>query len=59
MKIDELSRYVMVGSKTGVVQVFNLHDFSAASDELTFSTFEITSIEAYSKLPDLHLVVAL
>jgi len=39
---------IFVGTKNGVVQAFNISNFTAVSDVLTFSTYQINNIESYS-----------
>lgn len=48
MAIDKHSRYVFVGTKHGLIQAFNISDFSAATEVMTFSTFAVNNIELIS-----------
>ena len=61
MKIDEYGRYLFVGSSNGLIQSYNLHNFTPAAEPLTISSFSITSICTYC--PDmqepLNLVITL
>ena len=59
MAIDKHCRYVFVGTKTGLIQAYNLSDFSVASEVMTFSTFGVNNIELICQKQELYLVVAL
>jgi hypothetical protein len=58
-EIDQMNRYIFVGTKSGVLQVFNTSDFEPASEVFTFSTYQINNIETYCFGNAIHLFIAL
>ena len=52
LKIDEMGRYLFVGTSTGLIQCFTLPNLKPIGEILTISTFGIHNIATYC--PDIH-----
>lgn len=47
MKIDPEARYIFLGSRTGLVVAFNIHNFEPISEVMTLSAYAINNIELF------------
>lgn len=61
MKIDSQSKYVLVGTKTGLIQIIYLHTLQPANEPLAVSSYGINNLDTFyvPGLPELNVVAAL